>query len=858
MILYRYIVKEHMLPFLYSFLVVVFIFTMQLAVQLLRKILYKGLDWAVVSELFLIQMAWMVVLAVPMAVLVSSLMAFGKMSADNEIMAIKASGQNLVYLLTPVISAGCVLTVIMIFFHNNILPDANHKASNLMSDISRKKPAAMIEPGILIKDFQNYSILVDKVNTKEGTLKGVRIFSDIQDEDPATTVADSGRLLLTKDEKYLQLDLYNGETHSKTVEEEQSNFYLARFKRQVIYIPNVDSELKRTERQYRGDREKSSKDLLADVEKFRENHKNYLNRHNKSIDDFKAKIVSIDSLRYDTLVKEKPTLDSIKNLEQWFTKFAKRERNATRTITRKQKNSERFYRQATREKKRINQFLVEVHKKFSISFACIVFLLIGAPLGIMAKKGGFTVGISYSIFFFILFWALLILGESTADNLRVNPALAMWMPNIILGIFGIIIILKMVKETTFINYKAIISVFKKILPKKKVPYHISVSTNFILRLPNFIMNKTFGYLSAYLIKAFFKNLLTIVIGLIVIFVVIDYVANHKLMRQGDLQSILLYYYYYLYWFTGIISPIGALLASMFAMGGLVKNSELTAMKAAGLSVRKLTIPMLLIGILLSGFNFYLFEKIQPEINAKRMELMDDIKSGNVGERRKEKAQVRDFRRDFYYFGNPQTSYFFEEFRTKPQNAKNIRREIFTNNRIIQRIEAKEMIFNVEDTTWSFINGAQYNFNENGSFAQTTFDTLQDNVLKAVPEEMTAKINKYTLDYLSYWQLKNNLEKVKQRGEDASRYEADLHYKIAQPFVNFIVIIVGLSIAAMAGKKGGALNFGIGLVIIFAYWILSQLLLALGKGGSLDPQLAAWAGNIIFLIVGIYLYKRTSF
>ena len=112
---------------------------MQLAVQLLKRILYKGLDLKVVAELFLINLSWMLVLAVPMAVLVSTLMAFGKMSADNEISAIKASGQNLLSLLTPVIAAGFVLATIMVFFHNRILPDSNHKAATLMADISRKK-----------------------------------------------------------------------------------------------------------------------------------------------------------------------------------------------------------------------------------------------------------------------------------------------------------------------------------------------------------------------------------------------------------------------------------------------------------------------------------------------------------------------------------------------------------------------------------------------------------------------------------------------------------------------------------------------------------------------------------------------
>ena len=316
MILYRYIVRELILPFLYTLAIIIFIFMMQLAVQLLRKILYKGLDIGTIIELFLINTAWMVVLAVPMAVLVTTLMSFGRMSADSEILAIKASGQNLFYLMTPVFAASVVLTLSLIFFHNLILPDANHRSASLMSDITRKKPAALIEPNILIKDFKNYSMIVSDVKTKTGELRDIKIFSDIPGEEPSTTVADSGTIQLTKDEKYLQLTLYNGETHNTTKENEKE-YYVAKFKKHMIFMPNVDSRLQRTERSYRGDREKSVQMLLKDIKTFKERKNNALNRYRDELGALIATGFSYDSVSIKSNTVSKLEVDSIKTFKQW-------------------------------------------------------------------------------------------------------------------------------------------------------------------------------------------------------------------------------------------------------------------------------------------------------------------------------------------------------------------------------------------------------------------------------------------------------------------------------------------------------------------------------------------------------------
>ena len=854
MILYRYIVRELILPFLYTLAIIIFIFMMQLAVQLLRKILYKGLDIGTIIELFLINTAWMVVLAVPMAVLVTTLMSFGRMSADSEILAIKASGQNLFYLMTPVFAASVVLTLSLIFFHNLILPDANHRSASLMSDITRKKPAALIEPNILIKDFKNYSMIVSDVKTKTGELRDIKIFSDIPGEEPSTTVADSGTIQLTNDENYLQLTLYNGETHN-TSKENEKEYYVVKFKKHMIFMPNVDSRLQRTERSYRGDREKSVQMLLKDIKTFKERKNNALKRYRDELGALIATGFSYDSVSIKSNTVSKLEVDSIKTFKQWQDALNKNQPMALRKLHRHKQLVNRTLQQSRMQNRKINQYMVEVHKKFSVSFACIIFILIGVPLGIMARRGGMAVGVTYSIFFFIMYWAFLIGGENLADRLVVPPGLAMWSCNIIIGIFGIILTLRMVRESTFVNYGPLIKLWNKIAVKFKPPKpRKRILSNILFRLPAVILNKTTGTLPSYLIRSFIGKMVAVFISLVVIFVVVDYIGNLKLFEAATFGEIVLYYWYYLAWFIGIIAPIGILLASMFAMSSLAIHSELTAIKAAGISVRRLTLPMLFLGLCLSVITFYFGEKFLPQANDNRKQLQEEFRAGRREARGfSGRSAFKGLKRDFYYFGNKKTAYRFGEFRVEPQQARGVRREKFSKNKIIERIEAEKLLYN-GNRKWSFINGQIKTF-KNISFSMTTFDTLADIILTATPEEMVARIK--SIDCMSYWELKNLLEKAKGRGEKISIYQADLHFKIALPFMNFIVILIGLSITARAGRRGGTVSFGIGLGLVFTYWILSQFILALGKNETISPALAAWAGNIFFFIIGSILYQRAS-
>lgn len=856
MILYRYIIRELIAPFFSSMSIIVFLFVMQQMVLLLDRIISKGLDPLIVLEVFIIQLAWIITLAIPMAILVATLTTFGRMAGDNEITSIKASGQNLWPLLTPVFAAAAVLGVLNIYFNDLILPEANHRTSNLLSDISRKKPTAFIEPEVLITDFSGYTIYTERVNNKTGGLGNIRIFTNAPGQDPSITVADSGDLRITPDQKYIELILYNGETHSIS-RTKPNEYFLGRFARQTVAIKNVDSRFQRTNSEYRGDREKNVRMMLDDVAGLKKSNTLLMNEYNALIDSLSARIRTLDSLcSTDTTVggKDSTGFADTASYAAWVKSIDSTGMYTIASIRPFGEVIDRLLRRMKANTRQISQYMVEVHKKYSIPFACILFVLIGAPLGIMARRGGLTVGASYSLFFFIIYWASLIGGESMADKMIIPPWLAMWGGNIFIALCGVVLIILMLRETT-IRFDVLFTWWKGFSGRKH-PLLKAISGNFLFKIPGFvalvprwILRKLFGTLPIYLIGLFMGYVIGVLLSIIAIFVAVDYVSNLKRFDGVSMHNVALFYWYYLPWIIQITLPVVLLLASMFSIGKLAKNSELIAMKAAGINLRQLTFPLLVLGMVLSVASFYGGEWILPRANSARRELKDYMKDPTASTIERVHG-VREFRRNFYYFGNPGTMYVFGEFSTVPQMARTVARETFHGNRLTERVSAASMLF--DSTGWRFVNGSIRCFSDSG-VTLTTFDTLPDTVLTAKPVDMVARIK--SKEEMSYWELRGFIEEARRRGEKVQQYMGELEFKVALPFMNFIVILLGIAITARAGRKGGAVLFGIGLALMFSFWIISRFAIVFAQNGHFPTLLGAWIGNILFLLIGLVLYRK---
>ncbi|MFQ5584680.1 MAG: LptF/LptG family permease, partial [Calditrichia bacterium] len=231
-ILTRYIIKEHSGPFLFSLSVIMFVFVTKFIVQYIGKIFGKGLSVSTIFEFIYLNLAWMLALAVPMAVLIATLMAFGRLSSDNEITILKSSGINLFQILRPALLASLVLTILMVIYNDRVLPDFNHRARLLFQSISRKKPTLEMQEGLYLT-MGKYTILVDEIEESlESTisekgdilapsfgtspadkLKNITIADYSSSQYIKNIVAKYGYLIFDKQREQLVFTLYDGEIH---------------------------------------------------------------------------------------------------------------------------------------------------------------------------------------------------------------------------------------------------------------------------------------------------------------------------------------------------------------------------------------------------------------------------------------------------------------------------------------------------------------------------------------------------------------------------------------------------------------------------------------------------------------------
>ncbi len=433
-ILYRYIFREHIGPFFFGLSVIMFILVMDFILEILNLIIGKGLNALVILQVFGLNLAWMLALAIPMAVLVSTLMAFGRLSQDNEITALKAGGVSLYRVILPALIASIIIACGMAFFNDRILPELNHKARLLMTDIHQKRPTLNLKENVFIDEIPGYHILIKKVDPHSSDVRGVTIY-DVKDRRvPRTIIAEKGKVEFTSDGNTLIFKLFNGEIH-ETEEKEPQRYRRVSFDKQTIYIHDVGSKLIRSRSDYRTDREKTSRQMLEDIRKSEQ-----------GIDASKQRIVELVNSAWQKVLARKNKMGASGEEKTILGDLIKDNQGILNQILREVQNIKN-------KKRYTNSLMVEVHKKFALAVACVVFILVGAPLGIMAKKGGMAVGLGLSLGFFVLYWAFLIGGEELADRQLIPAFWAMWSANILIGGAGIYILVKSAKETKFISWK---------------------------------------------------------------------------------------------------------------------------------------------------------------------------------------------------------------------------------------------------------------------------------------------------------------------------------------------------------------------------------------------------------------------
>jgi lipopolysaccharide export system permease protein len=435
-----------------TFFIVVFVLLMQFLWRYVGDLVGKGLDLKVLGEMLFYASFGVLPYAFPLAMLLASIMTFGALGENYELVAMKSAGISLFRIMKPLIFIAAFVAFVAFYFSNSILPRTNLKFTTLMISVKQQRPELVLQDGVFTSEIDGYSIKIGRKDKKTNVLYDLLIYDHTQNKsNESVTVADSGYLKITEDKKYMVLTLYNGVNYS----EEQSDrndinkrpFRRDKFDEQTIRVKVNNFDFNRRDEgiyknMYRmlNLRQLS---LMTDTlnEKYYDQMRNYLLQIdiNPAISRHVINLTELnDSLKQKSVI----TPDSIFNFDEYFTgidKWVKAE-IAMMALDRARNNMQNlnlYQGQLTDRKRNINKYDMEMHRKFTLSIAVFIFFFVGAPLGAIIRKGGLGMPVVVSILLFIAYYIVSMTGEKSAREDVWQMITGMWFSTFIFFPIGV-------------------------------------------------------------------------------------------------------------------------------------------------------------------------------------------------------------------------------------------------------------------------------------------------------------------------------------------------------------------------------------------------------------------------------------
>jgi lipopolysaccharide export system permease protein len=483
-ILHRYVLKEHVGPLFFALTALTSLLLLQYIAKRFGELVGKGLPWSVIGEFLGLSVPLTVALSMPMAVLVSTLYAFSRLAAENEITAMKAGGVSLRSVLKPVLLAGVGLTLFMLGFNDQILPRANHRLRTLQGDIGQKKPTFGLREQVIneVSPAKLY-LRAGRLSKTSNKMRDVTIY-DLGDATRRRTVyADSGNMVMSPNRTDLQLTLYSGtvqDVPTSTPDQLQRMY----FDTELIRVKSVGNEFQKSKNDtFKGEREMSVCEMQRNAAIASKNLANARREFLKKMAEAKRRNVKLSKDVLNTKINDPITLGLGRAycalLAQLRVKSLGAQaapRNPQRQKPSRQAEISAALQKAGKPAPRLdsgedlaaqvpgqlegirirvedarrtgNAYEVEIQKKFALAAACFVFLLLGPPIALRFPRGGVGLTIGVSLVVFALYYVGLIAGESLARRGIVPPVISMWGANIIFTAVALWLLSRMGKEDT--------------------------------------------------------------------------------------------------------------------------------------------------------------------------------------------------------------------------------------------------------------------------------------------------------------------------------------------------------------------------------------------------------------------------
>ena len=458
--LHLFLIKSFLGPFIATFFIAIFLLLMQFLWKYIDDLVGKGLEFTQIAELLFYASARFVPIALPIAILLASVMVFGKLGENYELVALNASGISLLKILFPLTLFVVIIAYGSFLFSNYVMPIANLKNGSMIYDIQKKKPALNIKEGIFYKDIEGFSIKVSEKAFDGQNLKDIIIYDHTaKNGNDKVIISESGIMQLTKDEKYLELILYNGHSYIDIAEnkrKKENPYRTTHFTEDLIRFDlSSFSTINNSEALYKGHYAMlSNQQLAAAIDSLTIKYEGREITFTKNITDKYTANLEIDSV-----ISIKP-FSRIKIKQQYDIAINKLQ--TLKSITKSNKD-DLEYREII-----ITKHNIEWHRKISLAVACLLLFLVGAPLGAIIRKGGFGLPVLVSVFFFLIYHVLSMIGEKSAKDLSMQAYEGMWLANMVFVPIALFLIYKAKNDVQLFDFSPLLKRTNQLLKKKQV------------------------------------------------------------------------------------------------------------------------------------------------------------------------------------------------------------------------------------------------------------------------------------------------------------------------------------------------------------------------------------------------------
>jgi len=814
----RYIFLETLRPSLLGLLFYSFVLIMNQLFVIVRQAFQRDAAVSIVIELLILALPKILVLTIPMSLLLGVLVGLGRLSADSEVVALRAAGVSYWRMARPVVFLGFLGFLVATFDYHVIVPWTNRQVWYVrMSMLRTTDPNREIRAGLF------YDEIPDTLVYAEEVVRGDRVWP-LRRIIVATSRADAS---IVTDGDRSSGDADATESTDQEVATPPDRTVVCGERGRIEMAPDAGRVTFIIEK---GEIHIENPKDPAGYQRVRQRQFTTSLTLGGSDSSTEGRKLQASDFTTPQLITEMQAMTSAPN-----------------------------WRKSPARLQRWRQAFSELNWRFSVPFACVAFCFLAFPLGLINHRGGKASGFALSLVVIIFYWLALRVGRNMGIEGKLPIVAATWGPNLLVGLTGLGLLLVRQKRDVFSLssgsrawMRALQSKLAAGLSKRRRPKAPVSDPDPAVYTTTPATRGRLAVIDLYIARRFLGFFALVLLSASALYEIVEAQSLIEAVSEAN-QPLSMAFKYLAYFTPGmlkIVTPIACLVAAMVTLGTMARANEDTALKAAGVSIFRISAPLIIVTAALSFGYFLVQDYVAPYTNRKASFVRDEI------EGRVSSATVAGTR---WVFGKDSRLYAYGDYNTSTRTLQAVSVIQLAHDpfRIRRRIQAPRVAWSSRG--WVASSGWEREFKAD----EEPYRTLHDTVL-AWPElpddfarqERSLLSSERLAEEMSFFSLWSHVRKMQNSGYDTTRLSVSLYEKLAFPTAPLVMVLIGLPFAFRTGRRGSLYGLGIAIGLVIVYWSLFAVSSALGEQSLLPPFLAAWSPNLMFALAGGYLFLST--